>query len=73
MLPTNSNILLQRVDSLNREMERLRRDILKGMAGGQPVYQQKKSLFGSVSAGEITDEMITRAQKSLFRTLDDLK
>lgn len=72
MLTTNSDLLLRRVDALNREMERLRRDILREIAGGRPVHQRKKSLFGSVSSEEITDEMINRVQKRLFRPLDDV-
>jgi hypothetical protein len=29
-------------------------------------------LFGSIQAGDITDEMIGEAKKDLFRELDDL-
>lgn len=31
----------------------------------------KPTLFGSVRAGDITDEMIEEAKKALFRDLDD--
>ena len=33
---------------------------------------RKLTLFGSVQAGDITDEMIEEAKKALFRDLDDL-
>lgn len=72
MLQTSSDVLLRRVDVLNREMERLRRDILREIASGQPFQRRKESLFGSVSSEDIPDEMITRAQKRLFRDLDDI-
>jgi hypothetical protein len=38
-----------------------------------PVHPQvKPTLFGSIQAGDITDEMIGEAKKDLFRELDDL-
>lgn len=64
--------LLRRVDVLGREVEQLRRDLLRGVAVQQTAPRQKPSLFGSVRAGDITDEMITEAQRDLFRPLDDL-
>ena len=39
---------------------------------GKGKTKQKPSLFGSVSGGDITDEMIEEAKKNLFRELEDI-
>ena len=40
---------------------------------GEPIPPQvKPTLFGSVQAGDITEEMIEEAKKDLFPDLDDL-
>jgi hypothetical protein len=64
--------LLQRVDALGRELEQLRRDLLRGRAGVAGVPAKKPTLFGSVPAGDVTDELIGEAQRELLRPLDDL-
>lgn len=64
--------LLQRVDALSRELEQLRRDLLRGMTNSPAVPARKPTLFGSVRAGDITDEMIEEAKKDLFPDFDDL-
>ena len=47
------DVLLQRVDVLDREIRQLRRDLLRGVRN-QPVAPMKNSsLFGSVNAGDI--------------------
>lgn len=64
--------MLQRVDVLGRKIEQLRRDLLRGLAASPAASQRKPSLFGSVPAGDISDEMIAEVQRDLFRPLDDL-
>jgi hypothetical protein len=64
--------LLRRVDVLGREVEQLRRDLLRGVAVQPAAPRRKPSLFGSVRAGDITDEMIAEAQRDLLRPLDDI-
>ncbi|MCB0228708.1 MAG: hypothetical protein KDH90_06185, partial [Anaerolineae bacterium] len=64
--------MLRRVDVLSREVEQLRRDLLRGVAAQPATLQPKPSLFGSVRAGDITAEMIDEAQRDLFRSLEDL-
>lgn len=64
--------LLRHVDILAREVEQLRRDLLRGVAAQPAAPQHKPSLFGSVPAGDISDEMIAEAQRDLFQSLDDL-
>ena len=64
--------LLQRVDALSRELVLLRRDLLRAVAGAAGVPARKPTLFGSVQASDVTDEMIEDAQRDLLRPLDDL-
>jgi hypothetical protein len=68
----NFDTLLRRVDALGRELEQLRRDLLRGVAASTSIPARKPTLYGSVQAGDITDEMIVEAQKNLWRPLDDL-
>ncbi len=68
----NLDSLLRRVNLLDREIEQLRRYLLRGLATQPAVQPHKPSLFGSVHAGDITYEMIQEARKDLFRSLDDL-
>lgn len=65
----NFDTLLRRVDTLGRELEQLRRDLLRSAAGAPA---RKPTLFGSVQAGDILNEMIEEAQQELWRPLDDL-
>jgi len=63
--------LLKRVDSLEGEIGRLKRDLLCSLV----VHQREKkvkSLFGSVQGGDVTEEMIEEAKRTLFRPLKDL-
>lgn len=64
--------LFQRVDALSQELEQLRRDLLRGVANSPAVPARKPTLFGSVRAGDITDEMIEDAKRGLFPDFDDL-
>ena len=48
----------------------MKRDIIKGI---EPSEEKKRiSLFGSVRGGDITEEMIDEAKRSLFRNLEDI-
>jgi hypothetical protein len=68
----NYETLLRRVDGMGREIERLRRDLLRNMATRPREHRMKSSLFGSLRAGDITEELITEAKQALFRPLEDL-
>jgi hypothetical protein len=65
----SSSEILKRIETLRREIEYLKRDLIQTVGKGKP----KPSLFGSVRAGDITDEMIGEAKKSLFRELEDIQ
>lgn len=63
--------LLERVDFLEGEIGRLKRDLLRSLVV-QPREEKVKSLFGSVQSGDVTEEMIEEAKQTLFRPLKDL-
>ena len=68
----NTTIALKHIDVLERELIRLKRDILHGLAVRKRSKKLKPSLFGSVRGGEVTEEMIDESKKNLFRKLADI-
>jgi len=71
---TDQATLLKRVGALERELERLKRDLLHGLVSSRPqAIAPRPSLFGSVRGGDVTEEMIEEAKESLFRDLRDLQ
>jgi len=70
---TDQASLLKQVDALERELERLKRDLLHGLVSLRPqAAASRPSLFGSVRGGDITEGMIEEAKQGLFRDLRDL-
>jgi hypothetical protein len=59
--------LLKRVDAMGREIEHLRRDLFHNLATRPEAPGIKPSLFGSVRAGDIIEEMIAEAKQALFQ------
>jgi hypothetical protein len=66
----DAEAILERVSDIERTLEFLKRDIIKGLEPSEK--KTKISLFGSVKAGDITEEMIDEAKGSLFRNLGDI-
>jgi len=66
----DAEVILERVSDMEKTLEFLKRDIIKGIRPSEE--KTKISLFGSVKAGEITEEMIDEAKRSLFRDLEDI-
>ena len=65
--------MLERVDWLERELERLKRDLIRSLATtSAEMVEEKPSLFGSVRGGDISEELIEEAKRDLFRDLKDL-
>ena len=63
-------IILERVGNIERALEFLKRDIIKGI---EPKKKEAiTSLYGSVKGGDITEEMIDEAKRALFRDLEDI-
>jgi hypothetical protein len=69
---TNYATLLKRVDVIGREIEHLRRDLFHNLTIRPEAPDIKPSLFGSVRAGDITEEMIAESKQAIFRPLEDL-
>ncbi|MBM4467175.1 MAG: hypothetical protein FJ014_16745 [Chloroflexi bacterium] len=65
-------MLLKRIDTLAREIECLRRDLLRSRITELQVSKGKPTLFGSIRGGDVTEEMIEEAKRALFRPLEDL-
>lgn len=68
----NTTIALKHVDALERELIRLKRDILHGLTVRKKAKKVKPSLFGSVRGGDVTEEMVEESKKNLFRKLADI-
>lgn len=65
-------MVLKQIDILERELIRLKRDILHGLVAKEKPEKMKPSLFGSVKSGDVTEEMIKESKKDLFRNLVDI-
>jgi len=60
-LKTDENIL-RKIDKLEREVEKLKRDFLKGANRTGKKKTPKPSLFGSVKGGDISEKVINKAK-----------
>lgn len=61
---------LRRIDSMQRQLELLKRELVRSI---QPTRRKvKPSLYGNVKGGDVTEEMIEEAKRSLFRELRDI-
>lgn len=66
----DAEVILERIGDIERALEFLKRDIIKGI---EPFEGEARiSLYGSVKGGNITEEMIDEAKRSLFRDLEDI-
>lgn len=61
----STTIVLKQIDVLEREIVRLKRDILHSLVVREKPKKLKISLFGSVKGGDITEEMIEESKRSL--------
>lgn len=65
--------MLERVDRLERELEQLKRDLIRSLPTmSAEIVEEKPSLFGSVRGGDVSEELIEEAKQELFRDLKDL-
>lgn len=63
----DSSNLLRKIEEMQRELEYMKRDLMHL----KEKTTQKPSLFGSVSGEDITDEMIEKAKRELFRQAEE--
>ncbi len=64
--------ILGHIDVLERELIRLKRDILRSLAVRENPKELKTSLFGSVKGGDVTEKMIKESKLNLFRNLNSI-
>jgi hypothetical protein len=68
----SSAMVLKQIDILERELIKLKRDILHGLVAKEKPKKLKPSLFGSVKGGDVTDELIEQSKQNLFRNLTNI-
>ena len=68
----NITAILKKVDTLEQELIRLKRDIIHSLVDMQKTAKLKPSLFGSVGGGDVTEEMIEESKTCLFRKFDEI-
>jgi len=71
MKPTlNTDIVLERIDSMEKELEFLKRDFIYVL---KPLKKKvKASLYGSIKGKDVPEKTIERVKQSLFRNLEDI-
>jgi len=66
----DTEYFLKRIDAMQRQLELLKRELVRNI---QPAKRKAKvSLYRSVKGGDVTEEMVEEAKRSLFRELRDL-
>ncbi len=68
----NNTAVLKKIDGIEGELARLKRDIIHSLVVREIPRKKKPSLFGSVKGGDITEKMIEESKHNLFRNLDAL-
>ena len=68
----STTTILKHIDVLERELIRLKRDILRGLEAREKPKELKTSLFGSVKGGDVTEKMIKESKRNLFRNLNNI-
>jgi len=65
---------LKRIENLERELEEIKRDLIKSLVTeqGEEKAEKKPSLFGSINGANITDETIQDSKSRLFRDIEDI-
>ena len=64
--------VLKKIDGIEREIAKLKRDVIHNLVARGPLRKMKPSLFGSVRSGDVTEKMIQESKRNLFRKLNNL-
>lgn len=72
MRKSSTALVLKKIDGIERELAKLKRDIIHSLIMKESPKKSKQSLFGSIKAGDVTEKMIDESQRNLFRNLKDL-
>ncbi len=65
-------VVLKKIDGIERELAKLKRDIIHSLIIKESVKKAKETLFGSIKGGDVTEKIIEESQRNLFRNLKDL-
>jgi len=69
---SNNTPVLKKIDGIEREIAKLKRDVIHNLVAMGPLRKMKPSLFGSVRSGDVTEKMIQESKCNLFRKLNNL-
>jgi len=69
---SRNTAVLEKIDGMERELAKLKRDIIHNLVAMKPQRKVKPSLFGSVKSGDVTERMIQESKHNLFRKLNTL-
>jgi len=70
--PLNQEIVLERINEMQRDLELLKREVICRFASPAQTQYPKPSLFGSVKGQDVTEAMVEEAKHSLFQDLEDI-
>jgi len=68
----NNTAVLKKIDGIERELAKLKRDVIHNLVASGTLKKMKPSLFGSVRGGDVTEKMIQESKHNLFRKLNNL-
>ena len=69
---SQNTAVLEKIDGIERELAKLKRDVIHNLVASRPLRKMKPSLFGSVRGGDVTEKMIQESKHNLFRKLNNL-
>jgi hypothetical protein len=69
---SSAALVLKKIDGIERELAKVKRDIIHSLITEESGKKAKQSLFGSIKAGDVTEKIIEGSQRNLFRNLKDL-
>jgi hypothetical protein len=69
---SNNTVVLKKIDGIERELAKLKRDVIHNLVASGTLRKMKPSLFGSVRGGDVTEKMIQESKHNLFRKLNNL-
>jgi hypothetical protein len=69
---SNNTAVLKKIDGIERELAKLKRDVIHNLVASGTPKKMKPSLFGSVRGGDVTEKMIQESKYNLFRKLNNL-
>ncbi|MFH0813482.1 MAG: hypothetical protein V2A69_11695 [Pseudomonadota bacterium] len=69
---SSNTVVLKKIDGIERELAKLKRDVIHNLVASGTLRKMKPSLFGSVRGGDVTEKMIQESKHNLFRKLNNL-